>query len=76
MEINDITNSNTIIFSPTASFERIEIKYEKFKEMIISPKNKLEFAKYLTNLNPKITGQKPKKKLHNKHPTKYSTAFS
>lgn len=57
IEINDIkeiTKSNTIISSPAASFDRIEIKYGKFEEMIISPKDKFEFAKYLTNLNPKI----------------------
>ncbi len=57
IEINDIkeiTKSNNIISSPAASFDRIEIKYGKFEEVIISPKDKFEFAKYLTNLNPKI----------------------
>jgi hypothetical protein len=48
------TKSNTFFSSPAASFYRIEIKYGKFEEMIISPKNKFEFAKNLTNLNPKI----------------------
>ncbi|WP_051007971.1 PH domain-containing protein [Psychroflexus torquis] len=53
-DIKEITKSNTIISSPAASFDRIEIKYGKFQEMIISPKDKFEFAKYLTKLNPKI----------------------
>jgi hypothetical protein len=57
IEINDIkeiTRSNNIISSPAASFDRIGIKYGKFDEVIISPKDKFEFAKYLTQLNPKI----------------------
>jgi hypothetical protein len=53
-EIKGITKSSNIISSPAASFDRIEIKYGKFEEMIISPKDKFEFAKYLTNLNPNI----------------------
>ena len=53
-EIKEITKSNNIISSPAASFDWIEIKYGKFEEMIISPKDKFEFAKYLTSLNPNI----------------------
>ena len=53
-EIREITKSSNIISSPAASFDRIEIKYGKFEELIISPKNKFEFAQYLTNLNPTI----------------------
>ena len=53
-EIKEITKSNNIISSPAASFDRIEIKYGKFEEMIISPKDKFEFAKYLKSLNPNI----------------------
>ena len=53
-KIKEITKSSNIISSPAASFDRIEIKYGKFEELIISPKNKFEFAQYLTNLNPKI----------------------
>jgi hypothetical protein len=53
-DVREITKSNNIISSPAASFDRIEIKYGKFEELIISPKNKFEFAQYFTNLNPKI----------------------
>ena len=53
-EIKEITKSSNIISSPAPSFDRIEIKYGKFEEMIISPKDKFEFAKYLTSLNPSI----------------------
>ena len=53
-DIKEITKSNSIISSPAASFDRIEIKYGKWEELIISPKDKFTFAKHLTNLNPKI----------------------
>ena len=53
-DIKEISKSSNIISSPAASFDRIEIKYGKFKELIISPKNKFEFAEHLTKLNPKI----------------------
>jgi len=45
-EIKEITKSSNIISSPAASFDRIEIKYGKFDEIIISPKDKFEFAKF------------------------------
>lgn len=57
IEINDIkelTTSTTIISSPAASFDRIEIKYGNIGIIIISPKDTFEFAHYLTHLNPKI----------------------
>jgi hypothetical protein len=53
-DIKEISKSSNIISSPAASFDRIEIKYGKFEELIISPKNKFEFAEHLTKLNPKI----------------------
>ena len=53
-EIKEITKSSNIISSPAPSFDRIEIKYGKFEEMIISPKDKFECAKYLTRLNTNI----------------------
>ena len=53
-EIKKISKTNNIISSPAPSFDRIEIKYGKFDEIIISPKDKFDFAKYLTKLNPNI----------------------
>lgn len=53
-EIKEITKSSTIISAPAPSFDRIEIKYGKFEELIISPKDKIEFAAYLTSINPAI----------------------
>ncbi len=53
-EIRKITKTNNIISSPAASFDRIEIQYGKFKSIIISPKDKLNFCKDLNGLNPEI----------------------
>jgi hypothetical protein len=53
-EIKEISKTKNIISSPAASFDRIEIKYGKFDEIIISPQNKFDFAKDLTQINPKI----------------------
>ncbi|MEP5256177.1 MAG: PH domain-containing protein [Winogradskyella arenosi] len=52
--ITSIAKSSNVISSPAASFDRIEIRYGKFDEIILSPKNKSEFAAYLKQLNPKI----------------------
>jgi hypothetical protein len=53
-KIKEISKTRNIISSPAPSFDRIEIKYGEFDEIIISPKNKFDFAEYLTKLNPNI----------------------
>ena len=53
-DIKEISKSSSVMSSPAASFDRIEIKYGKFEEIIISPRNKVEFTQYLTKLNPDI----------------------
>jgi len=53
-EIKEISKSNSILSSPAASFDRIEIKYGKFDSMLISPKDKISFSNDLTELNPEI----------------------
>ena len=52
--IKKITSTKSLVASPAPSFDRIEIKYGKFDEVIISPKDKLSFAADLKNINPKI----------------------
>lgn len=52
--IKEISKSSNLRSSPAPSFDRIEIKYGKVEKMIISPKNKLQFTKNLTCLNPNI----------------------
>lgn len=49
-----ISKTNNIISSPAASFDRIEITYGKFEEIILSPKDKHKFADELLRINPDI----------------------
>ncbi|PID27178.1 MAG: hypothetical protein CR982_06915 [Candidatus Cloacimonadota bacterium] len=53
-EIKEISKTNNIISSPAPSFDRIEIKYGKFDEIIISPKDKLDFVNEIKKINPNI----------------------
>jgi hypothetical protein len=53
-DIKEISKTNSILSSPAASLDRIEIKYGKLGSVIISPKDKLSFAKELVQLNPEI----------------------
>ena len=54
VDIKKVSKSSNIISSPAASFDRIEIKYGKFDEIIISPKNKIKFVEELQKINPNI----------------------
>lgn len=53
-EIKTISRTNSLIASPAPSFNRIEITYDKFDNIILSPKAKLSSAKDLTPINPNI----------------------
>lgn len=53
-DIKEISNSNSILSAPAPSFDRIEIKFGKYSEVVISPKDKIGIAKTLTSINPKI----------------------
>ena len=52
-----LSKSSSIISSPAASFDRIEITYGKFDELIISPKHKLKFAADLQKINPNLINE-------------------
>ena len=54
MDIKKISKSSSIISSPAASFDRIEITYGKFNELIISPRHKTKFVKDLKKINPNL----------------------
>ncbi len=54
MEMKKISKSSNIISSPAASFDRIEITYGKYDELLISPKHKIKFVEDLQNINPEI----------------------
>ena len=53
-KIKEVSKTKNIISSPAPSFDRIEIKYGTFDEIIISPKEKLNFVNDLTIMNPNI----------------------
>ena len=56
-KIKSITKTNNPISAPAASFDRIEIHFEKFNSVIISPKDKIGFVKELIKRNPNIDNQ-------------------
>ena len=53
-EMKKVSKSSNIISSPAASLDRIEIRYGKFNELIISPKHKTKFVEDLQKINPEI----------------------
>ena len=53
-KIKEISKTNSIRTSPAPSFDRIEIKYGKYKEIIISPKDKKSFVNDLKKVNSNI----------------------
>lgn len=55
--IKEISKTNSLISSPAPSLDRILIKYGKYNRIIISPRNKLAFAKDLTEMNPDIVNK-------------------
>ncbi len=63
-KIKSIVKSNNLISSPAPSLDRIELTYGKFDLIIISPKNKTEFANDLTKINPKIENKLTEIKTH------------
>ncbi len=53
-KIRSIAKTGNLISSPAPSLDRIELTYGKFDLIIISPKDKMGFARELTRINPKI----------------------
>jgi hypothetical protein len=53
-KIIEISETNNPISSPATSLDRIEIRYEEFNTVIISPKKKKEFIREIIKLNPSI----------------------
>ncbi len=52
--IKKISKTKSLISSPAPSFDRIEIRYGKFDEIIISPADKFSLANDLTLINKGI----------------------
>jgi len=52
--IRSISETNNPIGSPAASFDRLEIVYHKFDNILISPRDKSGFIDHITRINPQI----------------------
>ncbi len=53
-EIRKVSKVKSIITSPALSIDRLEIYYDKYNLIRISPKNESEFIDLLLNENPEI----------------------
>lgn len=53
-KITKIEKSNSVLSSPALSLDRIRIRYNKFDEVLISPKEKKEFINEVLKINPNI----------------------
>lgn len=53
-KIKSIKKTNSILSSPAASMDRIEIRYNKFDFVLISPADKNGFIKALLEIKPEI----------------------
>jgi len=49
--IKSITETNSVLSAPANSLDRIEIKYNKYDSVVISPKNKAEFIADVLAIN-------------------------
>lgn len=53
-DIKRISESYNIISSPALSFNRLEVLYNKFDTILISPKDKRRFIKAIEKINPDV----------------------
>lgn len=60
--INKISETYNPLSSPAGSIDRLEIKYNKFDSILVSPKNKTGFIRSLKLINPVIEVQYRKNK--------------
>lgn len=52
--VNKLVETNSLLSSPALSIDRISIQYNKYDEVMVSPKDKAGFISALTSINPKI----------------------
>ena len=53
-KITKVEKSNSILSSPALSLDRLLVRYNKYDEVLISPKEKKEFIDELLKINPNI----------------------
>jgi hypothetical protein len=56
-KIKKIAPNSTIWSAPALSFDRIEVFYNTYDSIIISPKNKKDFIETLKQINPTIVSE-------------------
>jgi hypothetical protein len=54
MAIKSIAETNTILSAPATSLDRLEITYNKYDSVVISPKNKAEFIADILAINSDV----------------------
>ncbi len=52
--IKKISETNNPLSAPAASLDRLEITYDEYGSILISPKDKSGFLDHITRLNPQI----------------------
>ena len=52
--IKSIEPTHTILSAPASSLDRLRISYNKYDEIVISPRRKEEFISQLQSINPQI----------------------
>lgn len=52
--IKKISETNTLMSAPAVSFDRLEILYNKFDTVVISPKEKIKFIEAIQKINPEV----------------------
>ena len=52
--IKSIEPTHTILSAPASSLDRLRISYNKYDEVVISPRRKEEFISQLQSINPQI----------------------
>jgi energy-coupling factor transporter transmembrane protein EcfT len=52
--IKRISETNNLMSSPALSLDRLEIIYNKFDTVMISPKDKTKFIKAIRDINPEV----------------------
>ncbi|MGB5271042.1 MAG: PH domain-containing protein, partial [Eudoraea sp.] len=52
--ITIVSETNSIISAPAASFDRLEIIYNQHNSILISPRDKTEFIEHIKRINPQI----------------------
>lgn len=52
--IRKITETYNPLSSPALSLDRLEIIYNKYDSILVSPKEKREFIQHITSINPNI----------------------